>query len=218
MIDIITSENAGFFRNELDEAYRLRHEVFVAEKGWSDLAKPDYREIDQFDNEHAVHMICQRDGKVVGYQRMLPTTKPHLLSTVLSNLCEVTRPVGPHVWEWTRYCVAKPYRERGRTLSPVANALLSAIVEWGLARGTNQIIIEMEPIWLLRLVQLNFMVTPLGIPRQIEGESVVAVVAQFDERTLQMLRDMRGNNLPAINSPRPFLTAANGGALLCSVE
>lgn len=197
MIEIVTTEN----RAELEEAFRLRHEVFVEEKGWHDLARPDKREIDQFDDENAVHMVCKRDGKVVGYQRMLPTTKPHLLSTVLSDLCEGERPAGANIWEWTRYCVAKPHRERGRKLSPVANELLSGIIEWGMIAGVNHIIIEMEPIWLLRLVQLNFMVTPLGIPRQIDGEDVVAVVAHFDRRTLKMLRAMRGDDSAVLARP-----------------
>jgi len=204
MIEIVTSENIHLHRSDMDEAFRLRHDVFVDEKGWHTLAKPDNREIDQFDNEHALHMLCQRDGKIVGYQRMLPTTKPHLLSSVLSDLCETTHPVGDNIWEWTRYCVAKPYRERGRTLSPVANALLSAIVEWGTETGVDQIIIEMEPIWLLRLVQLNFLVTPLGIPRQIDGGSVVAVLAKFDHRTLEMLQAMRGDDRPALARSHPI--------------
>ncbi|MCR6502050.1 GNAT family N-acetyltransferase [Shinella sp. CPCC 101442] len=197
MIEIVTMRHAA----EMEEAYNLRHEVFVEEKGWGDLARPDRREIDQFDNADAVHMICKRDGKVVGYQRMLPTTKPHLLSTVLSTLCEVDRPIGPHIWEWTRYCVSKSHRERGRKLSPVANELLSGIVEWGLATGVDRIVIEMEPIWLLRLVQLNFMVTPLGIPRQIDEEDVVAVIAKFDRRTLEMLQLMRGNTDQVLVTP-----------------
>ena len=203
MIDIITSEN----RIEMEAAYRLRHDVFVVEKGWQDLARSDGREVDQFDGDDAaIHMVCKRDGRVVGYQRMLPTTGPHLLSTVLSNLCEGNRPSGPNIWEWTRYCVAKTHRERGRKLSPVANELLSGIVEWGLATGVDRIIIEMEPIWLLRLVQLNFLVTPLGIPRQVDGEDVVAVVAHFDGRTLEMLQAMRGDDRPVL------MTAASTGA------
>lgn len=208
MIEIITTENIHLYRTEMDEAYRLRHDVFVDEKGWRDLAQADQREVDQFDNEHALHMICRQNGKVVGYQRMLPTTKPHLLSSVLADLCEVERPVGDHIWEWTRYCVAKPHRERGRALSPVANALLSAIVEWGMESDVDRIIIEMEPIWLLRLVQLNFMVTPLGIPREIGGDSVVAVVAKFDHRTLEMLQAMRGNSKRVLKDYPPSAAVA----------
>lgn len=208
MIEIITTENIHLYRTEMDEAYRLRHDVFVDEKGWRDLAQADQREIDQFDDEHALHMICRQNGKVVGYQRMLPTTRPHLLSSVLADLCEVERPVGDDIWEWTRYCVAKPHRERGRALSPVANALLSAIVEWGMESGVDRIIIEMEPIWLLRLVQLNFMVTPLGIPREIGGDSVVAVVAKFDHRTLEMLQAMRGNSKRVLKDCPPSAVVA----------
>jgi len=96
-------------------------------------------------------MLYIEEGKVLGYQRMLPSTRPHLLSDVMPELCEVERPVGPHVWEWTRYCVVQGHRDRGRALSPIGNALLSGIVEWGLYSGISTIIIEMTPIWLLRL-------------------------------------------------------------------
>src|SRR3546814_21115859 len=61
---------------------------------------------------------------------------------------------------------------------------------WGLATGVTSIIIEMEPIWLLRLVQLYFRVTPLGLPKRYGPNDVVAVVAKFDSRTLARLREM----------------------------
>ncbi|WP_407048925.1 acyl-homoserine-lactone synthase [Methyloraptor flagellatus] len=200
MIEIIKGTEVGRYADEMDQAYRLRHTVFVEEMGWTDLAKPDRREIDQFDDEHALHMIYRRDGEVVGYQRMLPTTRPHLLSHVLPELCEVERPVGDHIWEWTRYSVRKPFRGGGRGLSPAANMLLSAIVEWGMDTGVDRMIIEMDPIWLLRLVQLHFLVEPLGIPRTVGSASVVAVAAKFDRRTLTMLRDLRGDHRSVLRS------------------
>ena len=117
-------------------------------------------------------MLYIEEGKVLGYQRMLPSTRPHLLSYVMPELCEVERPVGPHVWKWTRYCVVQGHRDRGRALSPIGNALLSGIVEWGLYSGISTIIIEMTPIWLLRLVQLHFRTMPLGLPRLIGGRTL----------------------------------------------
>jgi len=198
MIQIVTAENRHKFAEQLEQAYRLRHAVFVDEMKWEELRKSDGREIDQFDDDRALHMLYLRDGTVLGYQRMLPTIRPHLLSEVMPELCEVDRPVGPDVWEWTRYCVARPHRERGRALSPIANALLSGIVEWGLESGVDKIIIEMEPIWLLRLVQLHFRVTPLGLPARIGPSDIVAVVAAFDVRTLNRLREMRGDQNPVL--------------------
>ncbi|AZO05127.1 MULTISPECIES: acyl-homoserine-lactone synthase [unclassified Mesorhizobium] len=191
MLHIITNENVDLYAEEMQQAFHLRHKVFVEERGWSELRRGDEREIDQFDNEHAVHMLfIDDDGRVIGYQRLLPSTQPHLLSEVLYSLCEGDRPVGPNIWEWTRYCVEAGHRERGRMLSPVANALLSGVVEWGLHNGVDTIIIEMNPLWLLRLVQLHFRVTPLGVPRIISGEETLAVTASFDERTLARLREM----------------------------
>lgn len=191
MLHIVTNENLDLYRGEMEQAFQLRHKVFVEERGWSELRRDDGQEIDRFDNEYAVHMLFTEDDRVIGYQRLLPSTRPHLLSEVLSSLCEVERPVGSNIWEWTRYCVEAGHRERGRMLSPVANALLSGIVEWGLHNGVDTIIIEMNPLWLLRLVQLHFRVTPLGIPRVISGEEALAVTASFDKRTLARLCEMR---------------------------
>ena len=199
-IHIVTAENIGAYTDAMEQAYRLRHSVFVEEMGWSNLARPDGREIDQFDDGRAVHMLYLEGERLVGYQRMLPSMRPHLLSEVLPQLCEGDFPVGPHVWEWTRYCVTKEHRDRGRILSPAGNLLLSAIVEWGLESGVSKIIIEMNPIWLLRLVQLHFRVTPLGIPEETGKESIVAVTAGFDARTLARLRSVRGDSRPAILS------------------
>ncbi|MCE3256623.1 MAG: Autoinducer synthesis protein [Nitrobacter vulgaris] len=198
MIHIVTAENIGAYQCEMEQAYRLRHNVFVDEMGWEDLRKPDGREIDQFDDGRALHMLYIEDDRVLGYQRMLPSMRPHLLTEVLPHLCEGDFPVGPHIWEWTRYCVTREHRDRGRILSPAGNLLLSSIVEWGLASGVGKIIIEMNPLWLLRLVQLNFRVTPLGLPQQIGKDSIIAVTAAFDRRTLQKLQEMRGNVAQAI--------------------
>jgi acyl-homoserine lactone synthase len=197
-IHIVAAENIGSYAEAMEQAYRLRHNVFVEEMGWSDLRRPDGREIDQFDDGRALHMLYLDGNQLVGYQRMLPSMRPHLLSSVMPHLCDGDFPVGPHIWEWTRYCVTKEHRDRGRLLSPAGNLLLSAIVEWGLENGVSKIIIEMNPIWLLRLVQLHFRVTPLGIPQEAGKDSIVAVTAAFDARTLARLRCVRGDDRPAI--------------------
>ncbi|MCF4126496.1 acyl-homoserine-lactone synthase [Methylobacterium sp. SyP6R] len=198
MISIVTAANIRSFASEMEQAYRLRHQVFVTEMGWKDIERPDGREIDQFDDQHAVHMLATDRGEVLGYQRMLPTTRPYLLTEVLPQLCDGPAPRGPHIWEWTRYCVKQGHRDRGRMLSPIGSALLTGIVEWGLASGVDQIVIEMNPLWLLRLVQLHFRVTPLGIPQIVGTQETVAVTAAFDERTLERLRTVRGSEAPVI--------------------
>jgi acyl-homoserine lactone synthase len=210
MIHIVTPENEYLYHDEMEQAYRLRHQVFVKEMGWHNLANPDGREIDQFDNKHAVHMLYIEHGKVLGYQRFLPTIRPHLLSHVMPELCEVERPVGAHVWEWTRFCVERSRREQGRAVCPITNQLLTAAVEWGLECGISNFIIQTSPTWIFRMVQLYFRPMPLGLPRQIDGQDVIAVTATFDLRTLERLRELRGNRrrVLAESLERPMLLHA----------
>ena len=153
--------------------------VFVEEMGWKALAKPDGREIDQFDTKHAVNMLYIEGREVLGYQRLLPSTRPHLLSGILSELCEVERPARAHIWEISRHCVAPGHRAGGRYANPVANALAAALVEWGSECGISQYIIEIDPIGILPLIQLHFQLMPLGLPKNINGKDVIefAVVA-----------------------------------------
>jgi acyl-homoserine lactone synthase len=190
MIHIVDAGNIARYPKEMEEAHRLRHQVFVDDLGWEGLRRDDGCEVDQFDNEHAVHMLYIHEGRVLGYQRLLQSTRPHLLSHVMPQLCETEFPVGENIWEWTRYCVQPEHRERGRKLSPIGLALLTAIVEWGMERGVDSVIIEMDPLWLLRLVQLHFRVTPLGLPERMAGRDVVAVTARFDGLTLKRLYEM----------------------------
>lgn len=187
LIQIIHGQDIHDHKDAMEQVWHLRHEVFVVEKNWQALNKPDKREIDQFDDDHAVHMLFWDDEEVVGYQRMLPTTRPYLLTDVYPHLCEAELPQSPNVWEWTRFAVKTEHRTRGRMLSPIANQLLSAIVEWGLASNVSSIIIEMNPLWLLRLAQLHFRTVPLGLLQKIDGEDVLAVQAHFDQRTLDQL-------------------------------
>jgi acyl-homoserine lactone synthase len=70
---------------------------------------------------------------------------------------------------------------------------LSGFVAWGLKTGVNTVIVEMQPLWILRLLQLHFRVSALGLPQQISGEDIVAVTAFFDGRTLDKLRAVNSN-------------------------
>jgi len=200
MITVVDKTNISQFKTEMEDAYRLRHDIFVEEKGWEELRKADKRETDQFDDEHAVHMLFHQEGKVVGYQCMLPTTRPYLLSEVYPQLCDDELPNDTAVWEWTRFAVEKAERKRGMILSPIGNGLLSSLVEWGFANDVHSVVIEMNPVWMLRLLQLNFRVQPLGYIQKIAGEDTLAVKATFNRRTLARLQEVRGNNLPAITS------------------
>lgn len=193
MIHIVTAANADRYAAAMEQAWRLRHRIFVEEKGWTDLARPDGREIDQFDTAHAVHVLAMEGDELVGYSRLLPTTRPHLLSDVYPQLCEGERPAGPHLWEWTRQGVARSHRARGRVVNPVSIELLTGIVEWGMANGVTGLLLQMPTLYMIHVIQLHFRAQPLGLPVPIGGEDILAATATFDARTLARLHKVHGD-------------------------
>ena len=176
----------------MDRAFRFRHTVFVDEKGWEDLRQPDGLERDQFDDAHATHHICLRGDEIVGYQRLLPTTRPHLLTDVLSDLCRKRPPRGPRVFEWTRFCVAQGHREmRPRGDSPFLE-LAQGVVEWGMASKVDTVTVAIDWRLMVIAMQLRFFVRPLGFPTRIGRDEVVALRMSFNRETLDAIQAARG--------------------------
>ncbi len=171
--------------------------------GWEDLHRDDGLEIDQFDHDEAVHHIVIRNGELAGYQRMLPTTRPHLLTEVLTDLYVDEPPSGPNVYELTRYAVAPGFRDGRRGVSTVGTELIAGFVEWGLPRGVNQVIIEFEPMWVLRALQLHFLARPLGYQRTYGRQQVVATLLTFNEHTLEVVRTRRAHHAPVLSRGYP---------------
>ena len=116
MIHVITSANRHLYEPELLAHFRLRHEIYVVERKWKELQRPDRSERDQFDNQDATYVLAIDKGEVVGGSRLVPTTRPHLLSEVFPHLASVRGlPRAGDTYEWTRMFVIKSRRE-GRTM------------------------------------------------------------------------------------------------------
>lgn len=163
-----------------------------------DLRQPDGLERDRFDDVHAIHQICLRDDDIVGYQRLLPTTRPHLLSDVLTDLCHRRPPRGPRVFEWTRFCVAPGSREmRPRADGPFFE-LAQGVVEWGMAHRVDTVTVAIDWRLMVIAMQLRFFVRPLGFPKRIGRDEVVALRMSFNRETLATIHQARGCDDPVL--------------------
>jgi acyl-homoserine lactone synthase len=69
--------------------------------------------------------------------------------------------------------------------------LLTAVVEWGIECKISKLIVETNPTWLLRMIQLHFRLMQLGLPRTMEGQDIIAVMISFDSRTVVRLYETR---------------------------
>lgn len=197
MLMTIDNSNRDTEGWRLEEAYRLRHRVFVEEMGWEALRQPDGRETDQFDDEHAVHMLLYEGAELIGYQRMLPTTRPYLLTEIYPQLCDGEPPRDPSIYEWTRFAVVPEHRGDGRGLGRAGAELVLGYVEWGLASGIDTVVVELEPIQTLKFIQCGFLTACLGVMHHIGGRGTVAMLAHFDERTRRTLLALLGKPVSA---------------------
>ena len=194
MLHILEKVGPGIIGDNplLDDAMRLRKEVFIDELKWPHLMAEDGREIDQFDTADAVYLIVTSgdDNRVLGNLRLLPTSKPHLLSTVHRGLWSRPYPMGLHCWEWTRYAIGRQNRG-GKSFSDVASDLTLGAVEWGLENGVHDVVVEYDVYLITRFAELGFDITPLGLPVEMEGRQIIAVHMNYGEQALKTLRDVR---------------------------
>lgn len=183
----------------LEGAMRLRHQVFVEEKGWEGLRREDKRDVDQFDAPTTVHHVAVVDGEVAGYQRFNATMGPHLLADVHAGLCVSGPPRDPHIWEWSRYCVARKFKKDG-AFCDVASTLLIGAIEWAEPLGIKAFVLEFHPVWITRFDELGFKVVPLGLPEEFDGEPTIAVRLEYGPQTYGRMLSSRNIKAPVLNA------------------
>ncbi len=175
----------------LEESFRLRHKIFVEERGWRELDRGDGRETDAYDNEHATYILALDNGRIVGGQRFYPTTRPHMISEVFPHLVDRSAiPSSPLVVEWTRYFVVRE-RRMGRTDAHLLAAMQQHLLDEGVEAATA--IAEMW--WLPRLNHYGFETSPLGLPQQVGGQWTLALTLKVQEVTLRHV--LRASRIPA---------------------
>src|SRR5215469_2950004 len=193
MIHVITSANRHLYQAELLAHFRLRHEIYVVERNWKDLARPDGLERDQFNNEDATYILATDNGQVIGGSRLVPTTRPHLLSEVFPYLASVRGlPIGVDIYEWTRMFVIKSRRE-GRTMGGQTRGMvICGVLEYCLENGITSLTALIEMFWLPLFHSMGWNLMPLGLPELINGEWSIAVKMAINEDTLVSTRRFHG--------------------------
>jgi acyl-homoserine lactone synthase len=189
-IHIVTAANRHLYETTLDDYHRIRHDVFVKERGWKAVERIDGRDIDAYDRDDTVYLIAIDGERVVGGQRLTPTTVPHMLSEIFPDLAAVKGvPAGPSIWEASRYFVVRE-RRSGRTDA----MMLAAVQEFGLDEGITHYSAVIETWWLPRLHEAGFVVRPLGLPTLIENQWAIAAEVEVRESSRERARALGGFN------------------------
>ena len=133
MIRVIDKTNFHRFPRTMDQLFRVRHTVFVEEKGWKEFERDGIFEKDQYDTEDAIYAVALDDqGDAIGCFRLYPTVLPHMISEVFPNMVDGEVLCRSDVLELTRFHLCKPKRHSSEYLE-----LLTAIPEVGLELGLS---------------------------------------------------------------------------------
>lgn len=200
MIHVVDRDNRHLYAREIEEHFKIRHRIYVGERRWMALEKPDGREIDQFDNDDAVYLLAIEHGHVIGGTRLVPTLGPHLMADVfpfLANVRGVQR--SPDIVEWTRIFVVP---ERRGPDSKVLHQVLAGMFEYCLRNDLTAITVVMETWWLPRFLELGWDVKPLGLPAVIDGLNCIGTIIAVDEAAYHRTLAFKGLSGPVIATSR----------------
>ncbi len=197
MVQVINANNRHKYAPAVEAMHRDRKKIFVDNLKWNVPVDGDY-EVDQFDTPDATYLVVMDEAKEkhLGSVRLLPTTKPHLLSEVFPMVCDDGVPVGDDIWEITRFCAATHLR--GRDSFMVQSHLAIAMVELALLYGITRYTCLAVPAFLSTIMAVGWECEPLGLPRDVNGETVGALLIKISPATLQLLRMRMGWRHPIL--------------------
>jgi acyl-homoserine lactone synthase len=180
-LHVVGNANRYLYENELDQYFRARHQVYVKERGWKELDRPDGREIDQFDTTTTIYLIALENGRVFGGHRLIPTVGPTMMGDVFPQLAMRGLVCRADAYELSRIFVVS--ERRGEQREPrVESIILAGTMEFALTQGISQFTIVMETWWIPRLRELGWNVRPLGAPVNINGMITIGVAIDVTER------------------------------------
>jgi acyl-homoserine lactone synthase len=177
----------------LRNLFQKRYELFVDGRGWRALARQDRLDIDQYDDDDTTYVIKQIDGVIVGGARLRPTVIKHMLQEVFGDLCESgAPPIGPTVYECSRTFVARRHPDRRAIFAEV----LLAVAEFCVTNHIDMLTGVLETWWLNSYLALGLNAVPLGMPKEVDGMSLLGVSFKIDAA----VRDNLRNRLTLINN------------------
>lgn len=194
MLHVVTKQNAHLYKDQIEQSFRIRHDIYVGERKWKALERDDRREVDQFDTLDAIYLLSTEgpERRVVGGSRLVPSLLPHLLSDVFPGLASYRAvPRSPTIFEWTRIYVI-PARREQHAVSYVSCEIMCGVQEFGLDQGLDHFTIVSETFFFPRFLELGWNPEPLGLPQQIDGAPVMAYTVEVSEAALEKTRALHG--------------------------
>jgi N-acyl-L-homoserine lactone synthetase len=187
MIHIVEKHLEPANRKLLETMFADRKRLFVDLFGWDVPVVEGQFEIDQFDTADTVYIIsADDDGGHEASIRLMPTTHPHMLGSIFPHLCPGGVPTGPTTWESTRLCL--PQRHGAERRRQLRNLLISAMVDFALARGIERLTGVLPDGFRREVLAMGWAAEPLGPAVRVDSGLVGAFAAHLRPDTPDRLR------------------------------
>lgn len=184
MFKLLTGDIDRDLPDLAEKIYKFRHSFFVDHLGWEACRKPDGRERDQFDGPHSIHIVGEEHGEVISYARLLPTTRPHLVTHVYPEIMQgAPSPSGPLIYEWTRHAVSPKKRET-KGPSALTRAAFAAVARAVQALDLDGLLVQTHPVLVDRVMDMGWDVEPLALPTTYDGALLLPIYARLVPETL----------------------------------
>jgi N-acyl-L-homoserine lactone synthetase len=187
MIHVIENHLEPGNRRLLETMFADRKRLFVDLYGWKIPVVEGRLEIDQYDGPDTVYLVAaDADGEHEASLRLMPTTRPHMLGELFAHLCPGGVPIGPTTWEATRLCL--PQRHGAQRRRELRNSLISAMVDFALARGIDRLTGILPEAFRKEVLAMGWAAEPLGPAVRVDSGLVGAFAAHVRGDTPDRLR------------------------------
>lgn len=200
MAELILPSNRHLYEHVLDEMYERRFQLFFDGLGWCPeecgVLHKGYDK-DAFDMDHTIYIVERqaRTGNVVGFCRLNPSTRSHMMPEVFPHYCDWVPevPTGPNIWEVSR--LGYDYRPLGRDRAEwkeVRARITTSITEYCLQQGIEQVTFCVHQDIFNAIQRDTWGAVPLGNPYHDEklGETYQAGLSDITAAGLSRCRSM----------------------------
>ncbi|WP_448659184.1 acyl-homoserine-lactone synthase [Sphingomonas sp. CJ99] len=182
MIRLIQPTDPDADHDVLRAMFAARKQVFVDLLKWDVPVLAGTYEVDQFDTPGARYLVIADDqGGHLASARLLPTTAPHLLGDRFPDLCEDAVPTGQSIFEITRFCLDRSLTSRERRA--LRDALVVALVDHATANAITRYTAIAGIAWFQQILAFGWRCRPLGLPKIVNGEMLVALEIAIEADT-----------------------------------
>jgi acyl-homoserine lactone synthase len=199
MIHIVREKTRHIYSQYLDALYRDRYAYYVQERGWTELARGDDQEIDEFDDERAFYFLAFADDRrIMTSSRLRPTDDKSLLQSKFSHLVMPGTEMrsGANIWEWTRFFVAPEWR--GPKDRVPRDELKVAVFEAAIRANVEYINIVCDTFFLPGLRGAGWTFRHLGPPAAYPGGEAMAIEVRTRPDDLDAYRERLAMHYPCL--------------------